>query len=238
MRKEFKDLKLDEERLAELAITTRANAVEMIADARLMLDAGRHARAHALAVLALEEAGKVCLCLAGLLRITTSTEILESWDSHVDKLTQSHLLALLYARSYPVTRDVVHELDTAVRSDAALRLRGLYVDPTTDGIVRPNDISVSQATGVVMLVEEVRAILEAMDLHGAVERFRAPDVDADRDMWFKIREDIAAAVSEAEALPESERKAAEERMRAGVDELVTALRSPFPDTQIEADSTG
>ncbi|MGH8951946.1 MAG: AbiV family abortive infection protein [Acidimicrobiia bacterium] len=234
MRKEFKCIALDDETLSELAVKVRANAVEMITDARLMLDAGRHGRAHALGVLALEEAGKICLCLAGLIGIMTPTEILKSWDSHVDKLTQSHLLALLYADSYPVTTNVVQELDAAVRSDAALRLRGLYVDPTTDGIAGPNEISAEQATRIVLLVEEVRAVLQEMDLHGALKRFRAPDVDAGREAWLKMREDMAAAVSQAEAVPEPERLAAEARMRTGIDDLVRALRSSLADDQINA----
>lgn len=225
MRPEFRDLALDDERLAELAVAVRANAGDMIADARFMLDARRFARAHALAVLGLEEVGKVGLCLGALFGTFTLKQVLESWDRHVDKLTQSHLLAFLYAPSYPVTSNVVERLDAAIRSDAALRLRGLYVDPTRNGTAGPGDISAAQATDIVVLAEEIRVVLQEMDLAGAPGRFSTADAEMGREVMRDVEAVLAATREELEALPESERPAAEMRLRAACDELVAAVRS-------------
>lgn len=141
MGQRLKGITLDDTQLRDLALAARANAGGLITEARLLLDNEKVARAHALAVLGLEEAGKIGLRLGALLGVHTPEKVLASWDTHTDKLEQSHLLALLYLDTYPTTADVARRLDTAVRADAARKLRGLYVDPTHDGIATPADIS-------------------------------------------------------------------------------------------------
>ena len=64
--------------LRQLADASQANAVSLAADARLLLDAGRFPRAHALATLALEELGKRTLCLEMLAGKLTEREFYEA----------------------------------------------------------------------------------------------------------------------------------------------------------------
>lgn len=224
MRKEFRDLALGPEQLAELALALRSNAMQLTSDARLLLDAGRVSRAHALAVLALEEVGKLCFCMYGLMGLKTSTQVLDDWGNHKEKLTFGHVFAALFAESSGISRDVVDELEAVVESDAALRLRGIYVDPTTDGVAQPTDIDPAQASTVVVLAEEVGELLAQMELDDAVERFSSDDAVQVREFCLKLQADLAAAATEVESLPAAEQAERIGLTKAGVDELYSTLR--------------
>jgi hypothetical protein len=131
-----------------LAAAAEGNAADLAADARLLLEAGRYARAHALATLALEELGKRTLCLEALAGKLDENGFRKAWSSHLDKLESSYLEAILSANS-------------AQR----LKMRGLYVDANpidADGApLTPSDVAPLAAQGIVETAEVAAARLWA-----------------------------------------------------------------------------
>jgi len=107
--------------LRQLAQAAAQNAVDLAADARLLLDAGRFPRAYALAALALEELGKMELSHQVLAGRLDDKGFRQEWSNHMWKLDRSRILAILSA---PTPARVL----ATVEDDLAAKLRGLYVD--------------------------------------------------------------------------------------------------------------
>jgi AbiV family abortive infection protein len=107
--------------LRQLAQAAVQNATDLAADARLLLDAGRFPRAHALATLALEELGKVVLCKEVLAGRLDDKSFRREWPNHPSKLDRSRLLAVLSAPT-------VERVFATAEDDSETKLRGLYVD--------------------------------------------------------------------------------------------------------------
>jgi AbiV family abortive infection protein len=141
-----------------LAAAAEGNAADLAADARLLLEAGRYARAHALATLALEELGKRTLCLEALAGKLDENGFRKAWSSHLDKLESSYLEAILSANS-------AQRLSAWYKDDAALKMRGLYVDANpidADGApLTPSDVAPLAAQGIVETAEVAAARLWA-----------------------------------------------------------------------------
>ena len=94
------------------------NAGDLLTDARLLLEAGRAPRAHALATLAFEETGKAFICIPALLPVpepffgSRGHDFWAAWNSPTDKLTWARgFLALLMAS---IAQVVQTDPDTAV----------------------------------------------------------------------------------------------------------------------------
>ena len=142
------------DQLRRLVQAAARNATDLAADARLLLDAGRFPRAHALATLALEELGKVELCREVLAGRLDSKGFLSEWSDHLSKLDRSRLLAILSATT--VDRILATEED-----DSAMKLRGLYVDANPDdpsGVpMTPSDVGPVLAREMVETAEEAAA---------------------------------------------------------------------------------
>lgn len=83
--------------LRHLAHAAAQNAGDLAADARLLLEAGRFPRAHALAVLALEELGKMVLCHEVLDGELDDDGFRREWSKHPSKLDRSRILTILSA---------------------------------------------------------------------------------------------------------------------------------------------
>ena len=107
--------------IRQLAQAAAQNAVDLAADARFLLDAGRFPRAHALATLALEELGKMELCQVVLEGKLDENDFRQEWSNHLWKLDRSRSLAILSA-STPA------RVFATADDDFAMKLRGLYVD--------------------------------------------------------------------------------------------------------------
>jgi AbiV family abortive infection protein len=141
-----------------LAAAAEGNAADLAADARLLLEAGRHARAHALATLALEELGKRTLCLEALAGKLDENGFRKAWSSHLDKLESSYLEAILSANS-------AQRLSAWYKDDAAMKMRGLYVDANpidADGApLTPSDLDPLAAQGIVETAQAAAARLWA-----------------------------------------------------------------------------
>lgn len=136
--------------LQQLAAASEKNAVDLAADARLLLEAGRFPRAHALATLSLEELGKRTLCLEMLAGKLTDREFYDAWRSHLAKLERSHIEAIL-------SSETIERIFAWYGDDADMKMRGLYVDANpTDPHgppLLPSDVDAEMARGIVQTAE-------------------------------------------------------------------------------------
>ena len=146
--------------LRQLAQAAAQNAADLAADARLLLDAGRFPRAHALATLALEELGKPELCRAVLAGKLDDKGFRQEWSNHLWKLDRSRILAILSA---PTAARVFATAD----DDCATKLRGLYVD------VNPSDPSGPPRTPSEVTLARAREMVETAEEATRLERGRA-----------------------------------------------------------------
>lgn len=151
--------------LRQLADAAERNAVDLAVDARLLLDASRFPRAYALAVLSLEELGKLNLCRAVLAGTLDEPGFRRAWSNHMAKLERSHLEAIMSAAT-------AQRLLTRYDVDAAVKMRGLYVDANPDDAngapVVPADVDPDAARDIVEAAESAAtgawmAFLEAPD---------------------------------------------------------------------------
>lgn len=142
--------------LRQFAQAAAQNATDLAADARLLLDAGRFPRAHALATLALEELGKMELCHVMLAGGLDDKSFRQEWLNHPSKLDRSRILAILSAP----TADRVF---ATVEDDSAIKFRGLYVDvnPADPGgaPMTPSDVGPVPAREMVETAEEAAALV-------------------------------------------------------------------------------
>jgi AbiV family abortive infection protein len=136
--------------LRQLAAAAEGNAADLAADARLLLEAGRFARAHALATLALEELGKRTLCNEVLAGKLDERGFRKAWSNHLAKLDRSHVEAILSANSE-------ERIFAWYEDDATMKMRGLYVDANpvdADGApLTPSDVDRDAARGIVETAE-------------------------------------------------------------------------------------
>jgi len=140
---------LTNDQLHDLARAAGENALDLISDARLLLDADRFPRAYALAVLALEEVGKVELCGEVVAGELDQRDFRREWRHHDPKLWRAHLPGILLAPS-------ADRVFADPKTDHVSRLRGLYVDfPATPGDPphKPADITPAEAREIVVHVE-------------------------------------------------------------------------------------
>lgn len=139
-----------------------ANGMELLDDASLLLEHERWPRAHALAVLALEELGKAGVCLGALLYDGTQAEqFWKDFTHHPTKLLNAGaILAFLGSDNTSATADAVAQIEKEAKREHVRKLRGLYVDLSTSGDVqRPADVDEDAARRV---VDRVRAVLDLL----------------------------------------------------------------------------
>lgn len=145
--------------LIEGGIAAFENACRLCEDANILLACARWPTAHSLAVLALEEFGKHMSFMSYVFDIanhrTTRASFLKRMADHRAKL--------MYARGFlmslegRIPRNVVDGLRSSSHSDAALKLRGLYVDVHQETILMPTEgVSAEEATA---FVADVTALL-------------------------------------------------------------------------------
>lgn len=137
------------ERLLKIAQAAIVNAGGLVDDARLLLEAGRWARAHALATLALEEFGKSTLCVAALqYSEEQSKKFWSDFTKHQVKL--GYALSIVRTLIASVPSDVVEAITRVVseaESGHSEKLAGLYVDFDSDNatILSPERVTEAMA---------------------------------------------------------------------------------------------
>jgi AbiV family abortive infection protein len=148
------------DQLRALRQAARQNAVDLAADARLLLDAGRFPRAYALAVLALEELGKGERCRDVLAGELDEKRFRKEWRSHVPKLVRIQVFSILFGKT-------MERIFADGDKDHMMKLHGLYVEANpTDASgppMTPSDVTREQAVEMVELAEEITAGAESED---------------------------------------------------------------------------
>jgi AbiV family abortive infection protein len=189
--------------LAALAQASVDNAGALLDDAGFLLDAGRAPRAHALAILALEEIGKAHLCLIALIPMpepfygTKGGDFWAAWRSHSDKLTWAlaFLGALVRKPERSAAEEIVQSMAKARDGDRR-KQDGLYVDYRGGAILAPDQIGVPEAQAVVAVASELFDVA-ALSV-GAVATAAAENLDNVRDMLAPFWDGVAAGTVDLE----------------------------------------
>ena len=216
--------------LPDLARLTQAalfNARELLADARKLADAGSWPRAHALAVLALEETGKAGICVQAMapLEQRAPEAFWKAFKSHEDKLEIARgVLEILIREPVGPIVETFERLGHAAKSGHVRKMGGLYVGYDNGRIATPDDISATEAQTMIADAQLVldfhmqawgdadaparvveRLAESGVDLGQFMVMFReAMEVDADtavRRVGRFIREQIALGLEGASAEP-------------------------------------
>jgi len=154
----------DLDAIGDLAITAAKNSRRLLHDAELLLSRGRWPTAHAIAVLAFEEAGKAWLCVVAMLMPDDARDEFPfgdlDWD-HRWKLGAAHGMAAMLAfiradsNAPPAIMRAADELEALARQDNEAKKRGFYAD-CADGVVwDPAGVSKSDAARTVAAVSDV-----------------------------------------------------------------------------------
>lgn len=125
------------DQLLETARAAAQNAQELLADAQLLQDHGRHARAFVLAVAAGEEVGKAMACgHAVIFGMGISAGGVE-WRRHENKLEGFFALRLL--QGLLDGAETLDGFEGRPRSTHQLRMAAMYVDSGPKGVQAPAD---------------------------------------------------------------------------------------------------
>lgn len=143
------------EDLIKLAQAALDNAADLLADARLLAEAGSFPRAHALATLACEELGKEHQCLRALSLPLSPGAFWDSFKRHREKLGHAHARFMLHSGETIRSPDL---FNTRVREQTRLgherKLRGLYVDYADGTLQLPGHITEQEARQLIHLAQE------------------------------------------------------------------------------------
>ena len=161
--------------LLHMARHAIANAAALLQDAELLLSHQRWPRAHALAVLALEEVGKAGICLGALGYQEDQAQ--DFWLEFRDHKTKLHFagaaLQVLFGSEDQVEAlvAVVAAAEAEAASEHAQKLRGLYVDldRQTGEVLRPDAIDEGAAAQTVERVEAMLNLLGPAWLTAGIE---------------------------------------------------------------------
>lgn len=185
----------------ELARALLGNAEQLVADAELLLEHGRHPRAAALSLMALEEMSKIQFCVDSIVDDTPVPGARsKEWTNHKDKFTGVKALELAFVEESPQFDRA--RIRSSVLEDQGTKLASLYVDhtdgeiatPATNKVDAPRLVERARATvdwlGRMVpqltpeAMEEIRpyrevieqflsATIDENDMEGSVERLRA-----------------------------------------------------------------
>ncbi len=203
-----------------LADAARRNAAGLLQDARLLHEHGRHARAHALGVLGLEELGKYNICLRAASGLEDVQQHWKNLGHHTAKLEHAAFAAVLFSASAP-SSNVVSRVEQAVAQESAAKLQGLYVDWTSGRVATPEEVLESAATEILDLLAELVAFTQSHDLSLLDPRAREVDLGA---VYNASMEDLQKLADYAKTL---EPEQGDALMRTAVDDVVRRLRELF-----------
>lgn len=134
------------------------NAEDLLADAQLLAEAGRFARAHALAALACEELGKSDNCLHAIWSPSGSPAFWSAFADHGRKLWHTQTMIVLESADPASSRQSLSErIRQESRAAHQRKLRGLYVDYVGGKLRLPSEIEEQEAW---QLIHRVRAELD------------------------------------------------------------------------------
>jgi AbiV family abortive infection protein len=140
--------------LATLAQASLFSVRDMLAYARSL----SAPRAHALAVLALEEVGKANLCMIplSLPENLSGDDFWKAFTDHESKLMWARgLLEMMVREPASPVLETYERLIAACKSDHVRKLRGLYVDYADGKVVTPSDVTAAEAETMIGDVHEL-----------------------------------------------------------------------------------
>ena len=128
--------------LLRLARAALSNAADLLADARLLAEAARFPRAHALATLACEELGKEQQCLSTVwLPLPIPKVFWARFYNHKEKLVHAQSEAALESGSIGSGQLFNEHVRRESRSAHERKLRGLFVDYADGALQLPSDVT-------------------------------------------------------------------------------------------------
>jgi AbiV family abortive infection protein len=140
-------------RLAEAAL---ANASDLLADARLLAEAGRFPRAHALATLACEEIGKEYQCLREIWLPGAPNHFWDSFARHKQKLSHVQGLSLLRSGQSIESAEAFNDrVRQESKSAHERKLRGLYVDYADGALKLPSEITEAETRQLIDMTQSM-----------------------------------------------------------------------------------
>jgi len=169
----FRGKPLDEKQIAIGMHLCYMNAIALVDDSRLLKENGRHARAFSLAILALEELGKIPLILNMILyRVDDANAWQEFWrkfNSHQTKLEVWSTYGKLFLRV--LNRDYETEFPAGVEPLLdKLKQLGFYVNFFSDQFVFPEDFAKDNSEWIDWLLAVIdERIASFKPLHGSLE---------------------------------------------------------------------
>jgi len=208
--------------LGKLVQASLRNAQDLLADARLLASAGRFPTAHAVATLALEEAGKASLCILVLLPsigVLDSEGFWRSWRDHAAKLmwAASVLSVLIDEPDGPLAQMLARLTDEA-RAAHLRKLRGFYVDYSSEdaAVLLPSEIGAEEARAVMSDVQAALGfMMPAWGYDGFLDRLRELAAHEDQlaefhaGMMRRIEADPDAGLADFRRWFDSQRTSAE-----------------------------
>jgi AbiV family abortive infection protein len=125
----------------ELCRALLDNSSALVEDAGLLLEHGRHPRAAALALMALEELSKVLLCVEAIVEGTPVPVTRSSaWRDHREKIAGATALELAFLHEDPNFDEA--RIKESVIADQKAKLACLYVDHADGQIAKPSELEV------------------------------------------------------------------------------------------------
>ena len=186
--------------LTAIAGASLLNASDLVDDAELLLAGGRSARAHALAVLALEEIGKHVMTIAAITRSRMEPDYWDAFqsrfNSHRAKLRTARLMIqALRASGIEQQLAALDDVVSEANADQVAKLRGLYVDYDHEGrVLDPRVISTTQAETLTADVRFLVTTLGKFDWGSVSEKHREKTIGVAGTLLEEFGPARAAAV--------------------------------------------
>ncbi|MGW6537445.1 AbiV family abortive infection protein [Streptomyces sp. NPDC055051] len=203
--------------LISLAAAAYKHAIEQLRAAAAILDAGIWSIAFSNAALALEETGKVLLCVSLLVqpdekRQAESEAFRAAINSHEAKAFCAYFVLLAVAEDVP--ESVNHLFKRALRDarrTSKNKMRGFYTDSNATGhVLKPSDITEEQARQMVHVVESALALsAEAGEALAKPDEYldlvrRMRETDAYASMWSPTDEEAEKVIASMRVLAQDE----------------------------------
>ena len=197
--------------LGSLARAALDNASNLLADSLVLLAAGRHPRALALAVLAAEELGKHMMCMSAVaLDVDDPSTVKKFWRrfrSHDAKFATWYELFIIHLTADPSEEstpddwtDMWSEVSKTVKVAMESKLQALYVDARDGDVTSPEQVVTEELArnawkSISLVAETIKRQWEGADLAAFLDE-HAPAVSAFRKAAIEARrnQDVSATV--------------------------------------------
>jgi AbiV family abortive infection protein len=202
----------DRSALVGLAAASAENARDLLADAELLLGAGRWARAYSLALLAAEEWAKAYAVLTLSFMpaaVRARIPVRDFLEGHQLKMMGALLLRVLRAEqpgiagrvaAMPDLADVISAAAQQAGAANVAKQRGLYADLVAGGkLSLPSEVTEAEAAEAVERAREVGVSAALLHDQGALETFANPSEEA-LDLAAAVFRCLDVSIGDVDAL--------------------------------------